>query len=452
MNITANDNNRSFTANSDSINLTAAYNDGNFIIKGDICYSKTKTELSYQKDGYLICSEGISQGVFKEIPEEFRDFPVRDYSGMLIIPGMTDLHIHAPQYAFRGLGMDLELLDWLKTYTFPEEAKYSDKDYARKAYAIFTSSLRKSATTRAAIFATVHIDSTIMLMDMLEASGLVTYVGKINMDRDAPDNLREASAESSAFDTFGWLNKINGQYKNTMPILTPRFLPSCSDYLLNELHEIQRAYELPVQSHLSENPGEVELVHKLFPKAAFYGAGYDYYGLFGGDVKTVMAHCIYSTPEEIELIKQNGVYVAHCPASNMNLSSGIAPIRKYMDLGIRVGLGSDVAGGESESIFRAISDCVQVSKLYWRLVDNNCPPLTFEEAFYLATVGGGEFFGKVGSFEAGYEFDALVIDDSDLCMDNSLDIPQRIQRDVYLEADRNYLRAKFVRGSEIALD
>lgn len=423
-----------------------------FAIKGDICWSRSRTELETVENGFLVCLDGKSAGVFRTVPQEYADLPLLDYTGKLVIPGMVDLHIHAPQYAFRGLGMDLELLDWLKTYTFPEEAKYAEPEYAEKAYEIFVSELRKSATTRAVIFATVHRSATILLMDKLEASGIVSYVGKINMDTDAPDNLREPSAEFSAFDTFGWLNAIADRYRNTMPILTPRFLPSCSETLLNELHEIQMAYDLPVQSHLSENPGEVELVSRLFPKAAFYGQGYEQYGLFGNGTKTVMAHCIYSTPEEIELIRKNGVYVAHCPASNMNLASGIAPIRKYLSLGIDVGLGSDVAGGESESIFRAISDAVQVSKLYWRLVDSSCSPLSFEEAFYLATVGGGSFFGKAGSFEPGYEFDAVVLDDSELCLKNDLTISQRVQRDAYLEADDDYIIDKFVRGVRISLE
>ena len=420
-----------------------------FIIKGDICWSKSMTELSTVENGYLVCVQGKSSGVFKELPAEFASLPLLDYTGKLVIPGMVDLHIHAPQYAFRGLGMDLELLDWLKKYTFPEEAKYADPEYAEKAYGIFVDRLKNSATTRASIFATVHRGATILLMDKLEAAGLVTYVGKVNMDRDAPDNLKEPSADYSAFDTFGWINKIQGRYENTMPILTPRFLPSCSDYLLSELHEVREAYDLPIQSHLSENPGEVELVHDLFPKAAFYGAGYEHYGLFGGNCRTIMAHCVYSTWDEIDLIKKNGVFVAHCPASNMNLASGIAPIRKYLDMGIRVGLGSDVAGGESESIFRAICDTVQVSKLYWRLVDKRCKPLSFEEAFYLATLGGGEFFGKVGSFDPGYEFDAVVLDDHDLCLKNDLTVEQRVQRDVYLTADQTCICGKFVRGRQI---
>lgn len=423
-----------------------------FALKGDICFSKSLKEIECMEGGYVVCDEGICKGAFECLPDEYKGLPVIDCSGKLIMPGMVDIHIHAPQYAFRGLGMDLELLDWLKKYTFPEEAKYADAEYAKKAYGVFSRRLKNSATTRAVIFATIHRDATVMLMDMLEEAGLECYVGKVNMDRDAPDDLREISADRSAYDTFGWINSIDGRYKHIKPILTPRFLPSCSDKLLEELHEVQLAYNIPVQSHLSENPGEVELVKNLFPKAAFYGDGYDKYGLFGKNAKTVMAHCIYCTPEEVERIYANDVFVAHCAASNMNLSSGIAPIRKYLEKGIEVGLGSDVAGGESESIFRAISDSIQVSKLYWRLVDQNSAPLTFEEAFYLGTMGGGAFFGNVGSFLKGCEFDALVIDDSELSAMNDLSVRNRLERAVYLEADADYIIKKFVSGEEICLD
>lgn len=419
-----------------------------FILHGDICWSENG-RITTLENAFAVCEDGLCRGVFPQIPEQFSGLPVEDYTGYLIIPGLVDLHVHAPQYNFHGLGMDLELLDWLKAYAFPEEAKYRNPEYADKAYRIFVRDLKSSATTRACIFATAHRYATEHLMEMLEESGLATYVGKINMDRDAPDDLREADAYTSAFDTFGWLNDIAGKFTNTRPILTPRFLPSCSDTLLNELKEILHTYDdLPVQSHLSENPGEVELVKKLFPKTAFYGEGYDQYDMFGTVSKTVMAHCIYSTPEEVERIRKNGVFVAHCPASNMNLCSGIAPIRQYLNRKIRTGLGSDVAGGESLSIFRAIADAIQVSKLYWRLVDPGSAPLTFDEAFALATVGGGEFFGKVGSFSDGYEFDAVIIRDEDLNGASPRTLHERLERVVYRDAtDR--ITAKYCQGRKI---
>ena len=147
-------------------------------------------------------------------------------------------------------------------------------------------------------------------------------------------------------------------------------------------------------------------------------------------------------------MKKQGVYVAHCPQSNTNLSSGIAPARHYLEAGLHVGLGSDIAGGTSLSILRAMADAIQVSKLYWRLVDSSAKPLTLEEAFYLGTEGGGSFFGKVGSFREGYEFDAVVLDDASLDHPQELSVRARLERAAYLADDRN-LTAKFVAGQKI---
>ena len=151
----------------------------------------------------------------------------------------------------------------------------------------------------------------------------------------------------------------------------------------------------------------------------------------------------------MELMRKNGVFVAHCPASNMNLTSGIAPIRKYLDLGLNVGLGSDIAGGHSESIFRAITDTIQVSKMYFRMVNESYKPLVFSEAFYLATKGGGKFFGKVGSFEDGYEFDAIVMNDDALAHPQPLNLAERMERAVYLGLDEKGLTAKYVAGKKV---
>lgn len=421
-----------------------------FALKGNILFTPNKDEIKFFPNAYVICRLDTCQGVYITLPDEFRDIHIIDYGDSLIVPGMTDLHIHAPQYSFRGMGMDCELLDWLNKYAFTEEAKYADTDYAERAYGIFADSMKKSATTRAVIFGTIHREATLILMDLMEAAGIVSYVGKVNMDRNAPDELRETSADASAFDTFGFIHAAAKRcYSLTMPIITPRFIPSCSSELLNELSEVRRTYDLPVQSHLSENPGEIELVKKLMPEAEFYGDGYDRYGLFGNEAKTVMAHCIYSSDAETERIRKNGVWVAHCPNSNMNLASGIAPIRKYINAGIRVGLGSDVAGGQTESIFRAITDAIQVSKLYWRCIDSSAKPLSFSESFYLATKGGGSFFGNAGSFEAGFEFDAIVLDDSIIPHQQMLSLPERLERAIYLGLDKNGITAKYVRGKKI---
>ena len=426
-----------------------------FVLKGNVCYSKSKNNLFTQKNSYVVCVNGESKGVFAELPSQYMELPLVDYGDCLIIPGMIDLHIHAPQYAFRGMCMDLELMDWLNQYTFPEEEKYEDLDYAKKAYSIFVNELQKGATTRAVLFATRHRPATELLMELMEQSRLVSYVGKVNMDREATEALKEESAEISAHVTYGWINAVKDKFARTKPILTPRFIPCCTDELMEKLRQIQMTYGIPVQSHLSESPGEIDFVHFLRPDNAFYGEVYNDYDLFGKnddidtDVKTVMAHCVWSTAEEVELMKKNGVFVAHCPASNMNLSSGIAPIRKYLDLNMKVGLGSDVAGGHSDSIFRAMTDAIQVSKMYWRYVDQDAKPVTFPEAFYMATLGGGEFFGKVGSFEEGYEFDAVILDDTSLAHPQELTVLERLERAVYLGIDRHGICAKYVAGEQI---
>ena len=426
-----------------------------FVIKGHICQTTNPKALDLHESAYAVCVDGISKGVFDKLPEAYASLPLYDYGECLIFPGMVDLHLHAPQYAFRGMCMDLELMDWLNRYTFPEEEKYEDLEYAAAAYGMFVDALKHSATTRACIFATRHRYATELLMELMEQSGLISYVGKVNMDREASPALTEESAEHSAYTTFGWINAVKDRFTNTKPILTPRFIPCCTDQLMEELRQIQMTYGIPVQSHLSESKGEIEFVKLLRPDDPFYGDSYNDYDLFGKnddigtDVKTVMAHCVWSTEEEVELMRQNGVFVAHCPASNMNLTSGIAPIRKYLDRGLRIGLGSDVAGGHSESIFRAITDAIQVSKLYFRMVDESAKPLVFSEAFFLATKGGGAFFGNVGSFEEGNEFDAVILDDSVLPHPQALTLAERMERAVYLGLDGRKIAAKYVAGQKI---
>ena len=426
-----------------------------FIIKGNICHTPTPNKLELHPNAYVVCVDGICKGVFDSLPQQYNLLPLHDYGDMLVFPGMIDLHVHAPQFAFRGMCMDLELMDWLNSYTFPEEEKYEDLDYANKAYTMFVEALKKGATTRSCIFATRHRFATELLMQQMEQSGIISYVGKVNMDREASVNLTEASAEISAYDTFGWINAVKDKFQRTKPILTPRFIPCCTDKLMEELRQIQMAYGIPVQSHLSESKGEIDFVKFLRPNNPFYGDSYNEYDLFGKnddlgtDVKTVMAHCVWSTDDEVALMKKNGVFVAHCPSSNMNLTSGIAPIRKYLNLGLNIGLGTDIAAGHSDSIFRAITDTIQVSKMYFRMVNEQYKPLVFSEALYLATKGGGAFFGKVGSFEEGYEMDAIVMDDSVLVHPQPLNLAERAERAVYLGLDEKNITAKYVAGTKI---
>lgn len=419
-----------------------------FALRGDICHSDGPKRIDARANSYLICENGVSAGIFDTLPERYRGISIIDCKDRLIVPGLVDLHMHAPQYAFRGMGMDLQLLEWLETRTFPEEAKYADAEYAEKAYGVLVNDLKNGPNTRFCVYATIHLPATVMLMDMFEASGLAAMVGKVNMDRNCPPALREADAATSLADTGRWLDAILGRYAVTRPVLTPRFIPSCSDGLLRGLANVARERDLPVQSHLSENPDEVAWVAELCPDSEGYGDAYLRAGLFGGDVPTVMAHCVWCGDDELLLMRRQGVFVAHCPQSNANLSSGIAPARRFLDWDLRVGLGSDMAGGCHSSIFRAMADAIQVSKLRWRLYDPDAAPLTLEEAFWMGTAGGGAFFGKVGAFDSGYEFDAVVLDDGPLRPPFDASIPERLARVVHLSDDR-HVAMKYVLGVRV---
>jgi guanine deaminase len=430
------------------------------VLRGDVAYSADPAALLCHPGAYVVCREGHSAGVFKELPPEYAEYPLYDYGDHLILPGLTDLHIHAPQFGFRGLGMDLELLDWLEQRAFPEEAKFRDTAYARLAYGLFVKALRRSPSTRLCIFATVHHEATILLQDLLEESSLVSAVGKLSMDRNCPDSLREESPEAALRNAETWLRlSAERNYRRVLPVITPRFIPSCSDTLLRSLGKLARDRDLPVQSHLSENRREIAWVRELCPASDHYAGAYADFGLLGGEVPTVMAHCVWPEEAELELIKQRGVVIAHCPQSNTNIGSGIAPVRRLLNRGIPVGLGSDIAGGIHSSIFRAMADAIQVSKLRRALKTARGPapeepreapeedddrPLRLQEAFWMGTAGGGAFF-NTGSFEPGREFDALVIDDSDLRAPFPLSIRDRLERVVYLSEDR-HITAKWVRG------
>ena len=420
-----------------------------FVLRGGIAFSEGSKSIVTYSNGYVVCVDGICKGAFSQLPDKYKDLPVYDYGDKLIIPGMTDLHVHAPQYTFRGIGMDEELLEWLSKYTFPEEAKYSDLAYARKAYEYFSEDLRRCFTTRAVVFATLHNEATIELMDQLEKTGMITYVGKVNMDRNGGVGLEEEDAAASLKATVEWLEAIQGRYKNTMPILTPRFIPSCSDDLMRGLGKMSAERGLRIQSHLSENQSEVAWVKELVPESTSYANAYEIFDTMGtAELPTIMAHCVYSGEEEMAILKKHGAYIAHCADSNMNLTSGIAPIRKFIDAGINVGLGTDVAAGSSMNMIKTMLISLQASKMYYRLVDTNVKPLSFEEMFYLATLGGGSYFGKVGTFKDGYEFDAVVIDDSKMYSMRDMSVRERIERMVYNDADA-FITDKYVKGNKI---
>lgn len=414
------------------------------ILKGNIIYTPTMDSFEIIENGYLVLDNNKVVGTYYNLPDEYSNLELIDYGDKLIIPGMNDLHCHAPQFRNVGIAMDKELLPWLNDYTFPEESKFTDVEYANRIYSRFIKEIYKNGTTRVAAFATIHKEATAKLMDLFIEAKIGAYVGKVNMDRNSCEALCEDTMDSINH-TIDLIKKYGNKSSLVKPIITPRFVPTCSDDLLESLGNLSKEYDLPVQSHLSENLSEISWVKELHPQSNYYADVYDKYKLFG-DTPTLMAHCIHLTDEEIDLMSKKNVYAVHCPASNANLASGIMPIRKLLNNNVKVAFGSDVSGGHSFSIFKTMVNAIEFSKLIWSQ-NKEYDFLSLSEAFYIATKGGGSFFGRVGSFEEGYDFDALVIDDSELNFDN-YSLKERLERFIYLGDDRNIYH-RYVNGSLI---
>ena len=428
-----------------------------FALKGTVIHTPTMDSFDFYQNAYVVCENGICAGIYDQLPERYKGIPVEDCGDMAIIPGMSDLHIHPSQYGFRGMGqmpVYEEGDNWFKRFTFPEERRCTEMEYAQKAYGKFAEDLLKTTTTRLSAYATISRPTTLLLMDILEKKGFAGCVGKVNMDRNSIPGLLETTEETLA-ETRQWLEACKGR-QNIKPILTPRYTPSCTDECMEGLQALMAEYGVPVQSHLSENLREIDWIHQLKPEAAFYGQAYDMYGMMGTAGPSIMAHCVYSGPREQALFfdQSRSLWVAHCPTGNcISSTMNIAPILQYLRAGAKVGLGTDIAGGYALNMWKTVYDAMMVSKLYWGIHQHKGPPhqpdcLSFAQAFYLATKGGGAFFGKVGSFEQGYEFDAVVIDESRNRDFVDRPLNDRMERMISLSDERE-THAKYIKGKKV---
>lgn len=417
---------------------------------GNILFTPTSDCFEIIPRGYVMVNDaGVIEGVYSHDALPLGDeVEIVDFGNKLLIPAMNDLHVHAPQFANMGIEMDVPLLSWLNEYTFPEEAKFSDLEYARTIYTQFVNELIKQGTMRAAVFATVHTPATLLLADLFHRSGIGAYIGLVAMDRNCPEDVSISIQDAIAGTEL--LHQHIKDYPLVRAIITPRFVPSCTPNMLCALGEQAKGLDLPIQSHLCETPNEIAWVHELEPNAQSYADVYYQNGLLTDH--TLMAHCVYPSTRDLELLKLTQALVVHCPTSNCNLGSGIAPIRALLDEGVKLTLGSDVAAGHDLSIFKIMQYAIQVSKLHFALHNSQVSALTLPEVFYMATKGGGSFFGSVGSFEVGYDFDALVIDDKSF-VDKEITEEQlytRLERFVYAGTAEQIVK-RYCRGKEVGL-
>lgn len=412
------------------------------ILKGHIAYADASNKLKVIENGYLIFDQEVIISVTETLTADYEISQVEDLGDVLIVPGFYDLHTHGSQFPQCGVGMSQQLLDWLNDYTYDLEAKFEDELFASRVYNAFAAELIQYGTLGAAVFATTSLKGTESLFQAFIDKGLRGYIGKVCMECCAPDFITKSHTENIQ-DVIDLQEKFAYQHL-VKSIVTPRFAPTSTPESLEALGKIAKEHQLAVQSHLDENIEEIEWVHTLYGPDA-YAVVYDDHGLYGQQ-PTLMAHGIYLDDEEVTLTKERGVILVHCPDSNLNLRSGIMPVRKYLNLGITVGLGTDIAGGHKVSMAEATVRCIQLSKQL-SLQNPAYEALSFCEAYYMATVVGGAFFGEFGKLKAGYGMDCLVIDDPFLYKE-LYTIEDRLEKFVYTGDDRWIMR-RYIAGKQV---
>ena len=349
--------------------------------------------------GHLVISHGRIERLSRDDPS--RDFPDAELialEGRTIVPGFVDSHVHLPQYAIMGKGGG-ELLAWLTTFTYPEEARFSDPEYAARISSLFFEEMIANGTTAAAIYSSVHEQATDIAFRAAQSRGIRAFIGKVMMDRNSPPALQESTEDSTAASVRLFEKWDGAEGGRLRYIFTPRFAGSCSMDLMKRVGRMAQDRGAFVQSHLSENRDEVAMIRKLFPESPSYAGVYDSAGLL--HERSIMAHCIHLSEDEIALLAARRTNVAFCPYSNRTLRSGPMPYHKLRRAGLNIALGTDIAGGPSLSVLRQMDEAMKTAGL------------SQDEALYLATLGGARALGlqeRIGSLDTGKDADFVILD------------------------------------------
>jgi guanine deaminase len=379
--------------------------------------------------------------------------------GQYLVPGLVDLHVHAPQWPQLGLALDLPLEEWLQTHTFPLEARYGDPDFAAGVYTSLVATLLANGTTTAMYFGTIHREATQILADICLAKSQRALIGRVAMDDpgQCPAYYRDPSAEVAEQETrafIGYVQSLRGNGRELVrPVITPRFIPSCSDALLARLGALAAESRCHVQTHCSESDWEHRYVRERCGISDAQALAR--FGLLSR--RTILAHGNFLSDADLDVVLAHGAGIAHCPLSNVYFSDAVFPLRHVLERGVHVGLGSDIAGGSSPSILDNARHAVMTSRLLESGVDPRLPRAARRSpdsridaltAFWLATAGGGLALDlKVGVFQPGYQFDALLIDanepDGNLRLSPD-DSPVQILQKILYEAGRANIREVWV--------
>jgi len=367
--------------------------------------NKNNKSWQHFADGLLVIENGYIHSVgdaktlLKTLP---KDLPLTEHPNCLITPGFVDIHVHFPQcevIASHGK----QLLEWLETYTFPAEMQFSDPEYARKIATFFLDQLLLNGTTTALVFGTVHPQSVDAFFTEAQQRNLRMICGKVMMDRNAPDDLLD-TPEQSYKESRDLIQKWHNTDRLAYAV-TPRFAPTSTPEQLDRAGRLLQEFpDVHFQTHLSENKKECEWVTELFPDRKNYLDVYDHHQLLGK--RSVFAHGIHLKNDEWKRLAETDSAIAFCPSSNLFIGSGLFKLKEANKYGIKTGLGTDIAGGDSFSILRTINQAYKTQQLQGEA-------LSAIQSFYMATLGGAkalDLHDKIGNFETGKEADFLILD------------------------------------------
>ncbi|MBY9077436.1 guanine deaminase [Paenibacillus sp. HN-1] len=398
------------------------------VFQGTAYTSKSSKEVEVLED-HLFCvnDDGMIERVVAPGDPDYRTIEdthqVRRLAeGQYLLPGFIDLHVHAPQWAQAGLALDVPLYEWLHTHTFPLESKFSDLEFAADVYQDLVGTLLANGTTTALYFATVHKEASLLLAEICANKGQRGLVGKVVMDdpEQNPDYYRDTDTETALAETEQFIRKVKELAKSVKqgvyPVVTPRFIPSCTDEALKGLGELAAKYDVHIQSHCSESDWAHDYVQKRCGKHD--AAALHDFGLLGQ--KSVMAHCNFLDDADADLFARTGTAIGHCPLSNAYFANAVLPLARWMDKGVEIGLGTDISAGYTPSLYDNARQAVISSRMLEDGVDTALPAdrrgvpesrITIDEAFYLATAGGGEALSlPIGRLAEGCAWDVQIID------------------------------------------
>lgn len=383
----------------------------------------------------------------------------------VLLPGLIDLHVHAPQWPQLGTGLDLPLRDWLLSYTFPLESRFEDSAFAEAVWPDLVRTLLAHGTTTAVYFSSRHLEATTQLASTCYQIGQRAFIGRVAMDHpeETPPSYRDLSASEGVALSASSIAEIraldpNGTLIN--PLITPRFTPACTEALLEGLGELSMSTDVMVQTHCSESDWEHE--HALDRFGVSDTAALDGFGLLGRGA--ILAHANLASDVDLRLMAERGVGVAHCPLSNAYFAGSVFPSKRALGFGVQVGLGSDIAGGASASMLYQCHQAVTSSRILEDGVDALQPVqrrgvgasrVDILTAFWMATVGGARALRlPLGLIEVGHHFDAIAVDTmlsgGPLRIWPELDSPERIFEKIVRLAGPREISAVWVAGKEVS--